>query len=275
MTSIRIILSVTVLLISSFFAFAQKYPEMVKVEGGEFLMGDLREDFPPATLAWKTNKDGEILNFNLKFDGVSVNEIRKVTVSSFYVSKYPISVNQYNAYCVSMGFELPKLPSNLKGDDPMVNISWEDAQSYCRWLNRKTGKNYRLLTEAEWEYTSGGAYLSLKKKKHKPHQIDSVVYSEIMLDNDAVFKMNSIVWEWVADLDIKDGAEKEFAKTGRHERIVRKGTTGLKLAKEQPYNRKGLYQDYLDVNTGFRIAESMIPLRKPKNKKTTPNVWKT
>lgn len=273
MPSIRSIFYLFILLNFSNIAFSQKYPEMIEVIGNEFLMGDLKKDFPPTTLEWKANKNGEIVYFNLinDFDLQTINGIRKITVSSFYVSKQPISVEQYNAYCFSMGLEMPKLPNDMKGTDPMVNVSWEDAQSYCRWINRKTGKNYRLLTEAEWEYASKGAYLNLKKKKEKPHQSNKVLYSEITLDNDAIFNNNGALWEWVGDIYIdKDGEEKE----PRQQRVVRKGTTGLKLAKEQPYNRKGLHQDSSNVNTGFRIAASMVPINKPKNNNATPRVWK-
>ena len=40
------------------------------------------------------------------------------------------------------------------GNRPVINVSWKDAQAYIDWLNRKTGKNYRLLSEAEWEYSA-------------------------------------------------------------------------------------------------------------------------
>jgi formylglycine-generating enzyme required for sulfatase activity len=41
-----------------------------------------------------------------------------------------------------------------RGNRPVINVSWEDARRYAAWLRAKTGKPYRLLTEAEWEYTA-------------------------------------------------------------------------------------------------------------------------
>lgn len=69
-----------------------------------------------------------------------------VTVPSFYISKYEITQEQYRAV---MGMN----PSFFKGDNlPVASVSWNDAVDFCRKLSQMTGKEYRLPTEAEWEY---------------------------------------------------------------------------------------------------------------------------
>lgn len=70
----------------------------------------------------------------------------RVTVQSFYMGKYEVTQAQYRAV---MGTN----PSHFKGDNlPVENVSWNDAKEFCRKLSQMTGKEYRLPSEAEWEY---------------------------------------------------------------------------------------------------------------------------
>lgn len=77
--------------------------------------------------------------------------IHSVTVSSFYISKYEVTQKQWQEV---MGTN----PSFFKDCDncPVENVSWNDTQIFIKKLNAKTGKNYRLPTEAEWEYAAKG-----------------------------------------------------------------------------------------------------------------------
>jgi formylglycine-generating enzyme required for sulfatase activity len=70
----------------------------------------------------------------------------RVTIQSFWMGKYPITQRQWQAV---MG----ENPSYFKGDNrPVENVSWEDVVAFCQRLSEKTGKTYRLPSEAEWEY---------------------------------------------------------------------------------------------------------------------------
>ena len=70
----------------------------------------------------------------------------EVTVPSFFIGKYPVTQAQYQQVIGSN-------PSHFKGDDrPVENVSWDDVVAFCQKLSQQTGKEYRLPTEAEWEY---------------------------------------------------------------------------------------------------------------------------
>jgi formylglycine-generating enzyme required for sulfatase activity len=99
--------------------------QMIKVEGGTFQMGsDEEEDEKP---------------------------IHEVAVPTFYISKYEVTQKQWKEI---MG----ENPSHFKGCDncPVEQVSWDDVQDFLKKLNAKTGKKYRLPSEAEWEYAARG-----------------------------------------------------------------------------------------------------------------------
>ncbi|MEG4987605.1 formylglycine-generating enzyme family protein [Microcoleus sp. BR0-C5] len=99
--------------------------EMVGIPGGTFMMGS------------PSNETG-------RYDYESPQH--PVTVPAFFAGKYPITQAQWQAM---MGNN----PSNFKGEKrPVENVSWDDAVEFCSQLWQKTGKKYRLLSEAEWEY---------------------------------------------------------------------------------------------------------------------------
>ena len=102
---------------------------MVYVEGGTFIMGATAEQK-------NTYKDEK--------------PAHSVTLSSFYIGKYEVTQSLWKAV---MGSN----PSDWKGDNlPVENVSWNDSQTFLRKLNAMTGKNFRLPTEAEWEYAARG-----------------------------------------------------------------------------------------------------------------------
>ncbi len=101
--------------------------EMVQIPGGKFLMGSPAEE--------KARGDDEAPQ-------------HEVTVADFFMGKYPVTQAQYQAV---MG----ENPSKFKGQQrPVEQVSWNDAIKFCEELSRKTGRTYRLPSEAQWEYAA-------------------------------------------------------------------------------------------------------------------------
>jgi formylglycine-generating enzyme required for sulfatase activity len=121
--------------------------EMIRVEGGTFLMG-------------------------CSDDECNDNELpqHQVTLSSFQISKYPITQKQWISI---MGNN----PSFFRGDDlPVETVNWHNVQDFIFALNKATGKNYRLPTEAEWEFAARGGNKSEGYKYSGSNNIDEVAW---------------------------------------------------------------------------------------------------
>ena len=127
---------------------------MVYVEGGTFTMGATKEQKRKA-------RDDE-------------KPAHQVTLSSFYIGKYEVTQAEWEAV---MGSN----PSCLKGANlPVESVSWYDCQEFIRKLNELTGKQFRLPTEAEWEYAARGGNKSGGYKYAGGNDVDNVAW---YLDN--------------------------------------------------------------------------------------------
>ena len=105
-------------------------PEMVFIPGGSFRQGGGRAHAEP---------------------------VHTVNVQLFAVGKYEITRAQFEAFVDETGHagSLWRNPGFIQtGQHPVVGVNWNDVRAYIAWLNRRTGKRYRLLTESEWEYVA-------------------------------------------------------------------------------------------------------------------------
>jgi len=107
--------------------------EWVQVPAGSFEMGD---------------------NF---YEGYT-NElpVHTVYLDTYYVSKYEVTFDQYDAFCDATGRTKPSDEGWGRGDRPVINVSWNDAKAFCDWLSDKMGENIHLPTEAQWEKAARG-----------------------------------------------------------------------------------------------------------------------
>jgi formylglycine-generating enzyme required for sulfatase activity len=180
-------------------------PEMVVLPAGEFMMGSPESE---------------------KGRGKDEGPQRKVTFQQpFAVGKFEVTFAQWDA-CTAEGScaHKPGDENWGRGKRPVINVSWEDARQFVAWLAKKTGKPYRLLTEAEWEYAaraqtkipetnapfSTGATINYKQANYDANftynKGPQGVYRQKTLDVGSLPRnafglhdMHGNVWEWVED----------------------------------------------------------------------------
>ena len=131
-------------------------PDMVYVIGGNFMMG-CKQD---------------------KVSSCEEDELpqHEVTVANYYIGKSEVTFDEYDRFCNDTGREKPKDGGWGRGQRPVINVNWEDANAYCKWLSQKTGKSYRLPTEEEWEYAAKGGNKSKSYKYAGGRTIEQVAW---------------------------------------------------------------------------------------------------
>ena len=168
---------------------------MVWVDGGTFRMG-------------ATPEQGSDAYDNEK-------PVHSVTLSGYYIGKTEVTQALWKAV---MGSN----PSYFKGDNlPVEQVSWDDCQKFIRKLNALTGQNFRLPTEAEWEFACRGGNNSCGYKYSGSNYIDNVAWYDgnsgnktrpvaTKLPNElGIYDMTGNVWEWCSDWkgDYSSGAQ--------------------------------------------------------------------
>ena len=157
---------------------------MVAVKGGTFTMGATSEQ---GSDAYDDEKPPH-----------------RVTLSGYYIGKYEVTQEEWEAV---MGNN----PSYFKGNrNPVERVSWNDCQEFIRRLNALTGLNFRLPTEAQWEYAARGGNMSKGYKYSGSNDIDRVAYynkgsggpttvGSKQPNELGLYDMAGNVWEWCSD----------------------------------------------------------------------------
>ena len=242
---------------NSFRECAKDCPEMVVVPAGEFMMGS-----PTAEKGRYTNEDPQ----------------HSVTIARpLAVSKYDVTFVDWDA-CVSVG-GCPQIGDSGfgRGTRPVNNVSWDEAQQYVAWFSKMTGRPYRLLTEAEWEYAAragsttayfwgdeigkGNANCSDCGSQWDNRGTSPV--GSFKPNAFGLYDMAGNVWQWVQDCygDYEeaptDGSAWTVADCSR--RVVRGGSWIADPQDLRSAFRSGYQTDGRRSYIGFRLGRTLTP----------------
>ncbi|MFM2026499.1 MAG: hypothetical protein RLZZ339_1216 [Cyanobacteriota bacterium] len=246
--------------------------ELMEIPGGTFMMG---------------TEDEEIERLVKKFgwDGFRREKpSHRVTVSSFYMGRYPITQAQWQAIAATakIDIDLKTNPSRFKGDElPVESVNWYQATEFCKRLSRETKREYRLPSEAEWEYACRAGtttafhfgetitadlanyqgtetYADEPKGKYRG-KTTPVGYFQVA-NAFGLYDMHGNVWEWCADtwhdnyhVAPTDGSA--WIENGNDNRSPLRGGSWF----NHPYyclsaSRVDAHLPAYDSNVGFRVV---------------------
>ena len=237
--------------------------EMVVIPAGEFMMGSLENEKE------RSNRE---------------SPQHQVKINNFFMGRYPITQAQWRAVAnfPKINLELEPDPSRFKGDDhPVEQVNWHEAVEFCKRLSKKTNRNYRLPSEAEWEYACragtatpfhfgetittdlanyDGNYVYGKGPKGK-YRKQTTPVGEFNVDNNfGLCELHGNVWEWCAD-PLHDNYENAPTDGSVWEeggddstRVLRGGSWG-----NNPWGCRSAYRNYYSsgnryFNIGFRVV---------------------
>lgn len=211
--------------------------EMVWVDGGEFMMGctgeqsDCRED---------------------------EMTVKRINVDGFYIGMLEVTQAQWMAVMGTSLLQQKDKTSNRRTygvglEYPMYFVNWEEAMEFCRVLSKKTGRNYTLPTEAQWEYAARGGIASDGTKYAGSNSLESVAWyskngfathpcGEKEANALGIFDMSGNVAEWCKDWYTKDSKRScrggSFEDSARNCRVSSRGSE---------------FPNIRTYNTGFRV----------------------
>ena len=167
----------------------------VLISGGEFTMGS------PVDEAKRVKNETQ----------------HQVRLSSFYMSKYEVTVAEFRRFVVASGYKtdgdwrcvvIGEVRPKRENNHPVLNVSWNDAVAYCKWLSTKTGKRFRLPTEAEWEYAcragsstpfNTGENLTNNQANYGLYREKTVAVNSFSPNAWGLYNMHGNAWEWCSD----------------------------------------------------------------------------
>ncbi len=189
------------------------------------------------------------------------------------VGRYPVTFEEYDRFGAATGAPPPKDEGWGRGRRPVINVSWQDAQAYVRWLGEMTGQPYRLLSEAEWEYAARagtttryvfGEDISAEQANFHFDVRQTTEVASYPANARGLHDMHGNVWEWVEDCwnDSYQGAPVNGSAwtTGDcSRRVLRGGSWYVGPEYLRSADRIRNNPDNRGSVVGFRVARTLTP----------------
>lgn len=267
-------------------------PEMVVIPAGRFAMGSSKKE------AGRNDDEGPVHDVEIPY--------------VLAVSKYEVTIDQFRPFADSSpdwkpgwcrvwqrnewasrwtetegrNWSDPGYP--VSGSNPVTCVSWVDAQAYVRWLRERTGRAYRLLSEAEWEYAARGGtttrfhFGDLYKRICKHANIadrrlnaqwagrgcddgfgkGTAPVGSLAPNAFGLHDVHGNVWEWIEDCWNESYVDSPVDGTAWTDgdcarRVSRGGAWDTIMTAARSANRRWSSRDYRISNTGFRIARPL------------------
>jgi formylglycine-generating enzyme required for sulfatase activity len=169
---------------------AKDCPEMIVIPAGKFTMGSSPSE---------SGRDNEWPQ-------------HEVTIARpFAVSKFDVTFADWDACVIAGGCSPVHDQGWGRGRQPVNNVSWEDAENYVMWFSKMTGRSYRLLTEAEWEYAARAGTTTIHYWGDDIHEGDAYCsgcgsrltstspVGSFKPNPFGLYDMEGNVWQWVED----------------------------------------------------------------------------
>ena len=221
-------------------------PEMVVLPAGSFEMGS--------------------------YEGNAEQPVHRVNVPSFLIGKTEVTQGQWRAV---MGSN-PSRFNNCGDDCPVEQVSWNDVQEFIRRISQRTGKQYRLPSEAEWEYAARAGSNAKWSFGDSEYQLGEYAWYQANIgwkpgrvaqrrpNSFGIFDMYGNVWEWVEDCwhsdyagAPTDGSAWTLGCYG-NSRVRRGGSWGSLTADLRSAKRDRNPPDYRASYDGLRLARTLL-----------------
>ena len=228
-------------------------PDLIALRGGAYVKGDSQGNGDVDEKPLITNKP-----------------------KAFAIAIYETTFEEYDRFCDDTRRNKPDDSDWGRGQRPVINVSWEDAVAYTKWLSRKTRQNYRLPSDSEWEYA---ARAGSKTRYWWGNEVDkakancegcgslwdgekTAYVGKFLPNNFGLHDTAGNVFEWVADCLQSSFAEAPIDgapmdKPGCGKRIIRGGAWSFPAKEIRSANRWRDFPSRKSDDTGFRVVREL------------------